>query len=166
MVFIGGWQVGGRRRPYYPYGRRGYGYGNNSCLRDLCLVETGCCLAESLGCGPQLTLLAPSVVRRSFRSLGRAESPHPTGGPAMAEGHRRQGPLVRLLLTAISVYQTEISAHRSRPCCRYSPSCSVYAVEALQRHGLLRGLRAGRVLRGRPGSPGGSDPVPPGAGRR
>jgi putative membrane protein insertion efficiency factor len=46
--------------------------------------------------------------------------------------------------------------------CRYQPSCSAYAREALQRHGAGRGLRLalGRLLRCQPFHPGGHDPVP------
>lgn len=48
------------------------------------------------------------------------------------------------------------------PACRFHPSCSEYAEEALARHGALRGtwLAAGRVCRCGPWSPGGHDPVP------
>lgn len=46
--------------------------------------------------------------------------------------------------------------------CRFEPSCSHYAVEALRAHGALRGtaLAAGRVLRCNPWHAGGFDPVP------
>jgi putative membrane protein insertion efficiency factor len=46
--------------------------------------------------------------------------------------------------------------------CRYVPSCSQYAQEALQRHGAWHGgrLAAARILRCHPFSPGGFDPVP------
>jgi putative membrane protein insertion efficiency factor len=46
--------------------------------------------------------------------------------------------------------------------CRFYPSCSHYAAEALERHGARRGLRlaAGRLWRCRPFTPGGYDPVP------
>ncbi len=46
--------------------------------------------------------------------------------------------------------------------CRFAPSCSHYAVEALARHGLLAGtaLAARRLLRCHPFHPGGIDPVP------
>jgi putative membrane protein insertion efficiency factor len=49
------------------------------------------------------------------------------------------------------------------PTCRFFPSCSAYAVEALQVHGLLRGaaLTVWRLLRCAPWHPGGVDPVPP-----
>jgi len=47
--------------------------------------------------------------------------------------------------------------------CKYAPTCSHYAIEALREHGALRGLwlSAWRVLRCNPFSGGGLDPVPP-----
>ncbi len=43
--------------------------------------------------------------------------------------------------------------------CRFTPSCSQYAIDAIQKHGLLRGIRLGaaRIVRCRPGVPGGED---------
>jgi uncharacterized protein len=71
-------------------------------------------------------------------------------------------PLVRPLVAALRGYQRWISPALP-PVCRFHPSCSAYAVEALQVHGLFRGtaLAAWRLLRCAPWHPGGVDPVPP-----
>jgi putative membrane protein insertion efficiency factor len=133
--------------PRYQRGFGGYGpRGGSSCLRDLLFLDAGCCIAEGLGCGPNLLLVAPSVARRTAPAPWRS-------------GVRRW--LRQWLLAMIAVYQSDISPRR-RPCCRYSPTCSHYAAEALERHGLARGswLAARRLLRCRPGSTGGYDPVP------
>jgi uncharacterized protein len=69
---------------------------------------------------------------------------------------------VWLLVAPIRVYQRVISPLLP-PSCRFYPSCSHYAVEALRVHGPLRGgwLAVWRVLRCAPWHPGGYDPVPP-----
>jgi putative membrane protein insertion efficiency factor len=67
--------------------------------------------------------------------------------------------ILRFLLRA---YQLTISPLLG-PRCRFYPSCSNYALEALQVHGAARGslLAAKRVCRCHPWNPGGHDPVPP-----
>jgi len=66
------------------------------------------------------------------------------------------------LIWTIRGYQKLISRF-TPPVCRFHPSCSHYAVEALQVHGAWRGslLAANRIGRCNPFFPGGFDPVPP-----
>lgn len=68
----------------------------------------------------------------------------------------------RILIGLIKSYKLVISPHLGQ-CCRFHPSCSCYAQEAIERHGALRGslLGARRVLRCHPFQSGGIDPVPP-----
>ena len=67
----------------------------------------------------------------------------------------------RVLLAMIRFYQKEISP-LLRPCCRFTPTCSQYAVEAIDKHGAWKGLGLAirRVLRCNPFCKGGYDPVP------
>jgi uncharacterized protein len=67
----------------------------------------------------------------------------------------------RLLAGLIRGYQTVLSPLLP-PSCRFHPSCSQYALEAVTRHGALKGswLAARRLARCHPFHPGGYDPVP------
>lgn len=70
--------------------------------------------------------------------------------------------LIAPLVWLIRGYQKWISP-MTPPTCRFTPSCSAYALTALRRHGLLRGswLAVRRLLRCHPWNPGGVDHVPP-----
>jgi putative membrane protein insertion efficiency factor len=67
----------------------------------------------------------------------------------------------RALVFLVRCYQVGLSPVLGGQC-RYFPTCSAYAIEALQRHGALRGtwLAARRIGRCHPFRPGGYDPVP------
>ena len=71
-------------------------------------------------------------------------------------------PLQWLLIALIRFYQIALSPYFGSQC-RFSPTCSQYAREAITRHGALKGtwLAGARLLRCHPWHPGGYDPVPP-----
>lgn len=67
----------------------------------------------------------------------------------------------KLFLFLIRFYRRRISPLRP-PCCRYIPTCSEYALEAIEKYGALKGswLALRRLLRCHPFHEGGYDPVP------
>lgn len=74
--------------------------------------------------------------------------------------------LTRLLTFLVRVYQLVLSPHLGGAC-RFAPSCSEYAISALQEHGPGRGvlLAVRRIGRCHPFHPGGFDPVPVAGGK-
>lgn len=83
----------------------------------------------------------------------------------MSASKTNDGPMptlaARILVVPITGYQRFISPLLG-PRCRFAPSCSQYAVEALRTHGAIRGLwlSVRRLARCHPFNPGGYDPVP------
>ncbi|MCI6999554.1 MAG: membrane protein insertion efficiency factor YidD [Clostridiales bacterium] len=67
----------------------------------------------------------------------------------------------KFVISAIRFYQREISP-LSPPRCRYIPTCSQYALEAVEKYGAIKGtfLATKRILRCNPFHKGGYDPVP------
>ena len=93
----------------------------------------------------------------SAKQDGRTElAAHTTPAP------ERPAVVTRVLMTAVSGYRRLVSP-LVPPRCRFEPSCSAYALEALQVHGAARGLwlAVARIARCHPFHPGGYDPVPP-----
>ena len=90
-------------------------------------------------------------------SSRRQETPQPPQAPAAG-----QGLLASAAIWLIRGYQRLLSPLLLR-CCRFEPSCSAYAIEALRKKGLVRGsLKAAwRILRCNPFCKGGYDPVDP-----
>ncbi|MGD2215684.1 MAG: membrane protein insertion efficiency factor YidD [Gemmatimonadales bacterium] len=69
--------------------------------------------------------------------------------------------LAKFFVTVVRGYQVVVSPLLP-PACRYTPSCSQYAIDALKRHGALKGtwLAVRRLARCHPFRAGGHDPVP------
>lgn len=68
----------------------------------------------------------------------------------------------KLFIKLIRLYQRYISP-LTPPTCRFHPTCSNYAIEAISEYGVLKGtwLAIKRILKCHPFHPGGFDPVPP-----
>jgi len=69
--------------------------------------------------------------------------------------------LRRVLVAPVRFYQRYLSPLKGRPTCRFVPTCSQYAIEAVERRGVFVGAFAAlcRILRCNPLSRGGYDPV-------
>jgi putative membrane protein insertion efficiency factor len=121
------------------------------------------------GCDGCLIVMIPLVSVAGLKAVAAGVRSRRGGTPDAAPSAdpaapTPQGAVAAGLYGAIRHYRTEISPNRPA-CCRFTPTCSTYAVQALHRHGARRGLRltARRLRRCRPGAAiprGGADPVP------
>lgn len=68
----------------------------------------------------------------------------------------------KVLLKLILFYRRNISPYKGGASCRFIPTCSQYAYEAIEKYGILKGgaLSVWRILRCNPFGKGGYDPVP------
>ncbi len=68
----------------------------------------------------------------------------------------------KILIGLVKVYQKYLSPLKGHSTCIYFPTCSQYAVEAIEKYGALKGglLAVWRILRCNPFAKGGYDPVP------
>ena len=125
---------------------------------------------DPLIAAPTVGISATETARsgRTFdvATLGSAAPTDPASSSRRRSGLAQIGwiigtPFRWLLLGVIWAYRHTISPILP-PTCRYHPSCSAYAFEALQTHGAAKGflLATWRVLRCNPFTPGGLDPVP------
>lgn len=81
--------------------------------------------------------------------------------PGARSGRPSTGVVARGMVIAVRGYQRYL-AWATRGWCRFEPSCSAYAIEALERHGAARGgwMAASRLVRCNPWGGCGHDPVP------
>lgn len=77
-------------------------------------------------------------------------------------GRGSSGPLASFILSGVRFYRRVLSPLKGAPSCRFTPTCSQYALEAVERHGAWQGswLAVRRIVRCHPLNPGGYDPVP------
>ena len=66
----------------------------------------------------------------------------------------------KILLAIINFYRKNVSPMKA-PCCRFYPTCSTYAIQAIEKYGAIKGgtMALYRILRCNPFSKGGYDPV-------
>lgn len=69
----------------------------------------------------------------------------------------------KFLIFLIKTYQLTLSPRFSHGACRFTPTCSQYMLEAIEIHGIVKGIALGtwRIMRCNPFCKGGYDPVPP-----
>ena len=68
----------------------------------------------------------------------------------------------KIFIYLIKFYRRQISPYKGGSCCRFTPTCSQYAIEAIEKYGAFKGtyLAVRRILRCHPLCKGGYDPVP------
>lgn len=68
----------------------------------------------------------------------------------------------KILIKGIIFYRKYISPLKPAPACKYIPTCSEYGIEAIEKHGAIKGglMTLWRIIRCNPFSKGGYDPVP------
>ena len=73
-----------------------------------------------------------------------------------------KNPIKTAMIYLIKFYRKYLSGTKSAPTCRFIPTCSEYAIEAITKHGAIKGggLALWRLLRCNPLCKGGYDPVP------
>ena len=100
-------------------------------------------------------------------SANRDSRADPAAGAVPSGPHTGPTAITRALMAGVIGYRRFISPLLP-PRCRFEPSCSAYALDALREHGAARGLwlAAARIARCHPFHPGGYDPVPPRGARR
>lgn len=85
-----------------------------------------------------------------------------TSTPSSSIWRRAHAVLVWLVLAPVTLYRSVISPMKRMPTCRFLPTCSEYAIEAVRERGIVVGgaLAVWRIARCQPLCKGGYDPVP------
>ncbi len=110
--------------------------------------------------------MAKSCRNTGLSGLSRNNARDRAGGTTRWGLRRTFGYLLRLpsmaVLALLKFYKSRVSAEIRSRSCRFEPSCSAYAYEAIERYGLIKGatLSYHRLRRCNPDFPGGYDPVP------
>jgi putative membrane protein insertion efficiency factor len=106
-------------------------------------------------------MAAVKSLHKTQKSQCNADTHQCSGGGGAPLTSAEHGSILQRVVCALIVfYQQAVSPHFP-PSCRYYPTCSAYALEAVEKHGVIRGLYMAvrRILRCHPFSRGGYDPV-------
>lgn len=151
-------EVIGRKRRF----RMGTGWLDRGCEPECWSVGCESAGVCDGGCLVALSAL-PALVAASGGLVAAVVGAGRTGRLLRREAVAPSATAARALHRGVRYYQLRLSARRpGHGGCRYTPTCSAYAAEALRRHGALAGTRLAvrRLRRCRPGACGGVDLVP------
>ncbi len=109
-----------------------------------------------------MNLETPRTELDGIKKLETPQTDHLEPDPFAQTSRSNHSLAAKALMGAVTGYQRHISPLKASPTCRFYPSCSQYALEAIRKYGASRGtfLAVRRVLKCQPLHPGGFDPVP------
>ncbi len=116
---------------------------------------------DNLKTGYDIVVIARKLQKRKILTMGNLKVPF----LHLLDLHhieRRRLQLKMILISIIRFYRNIYRDLKGRATCIYAPTCSQYAIEAIEKHGVVKGrlLAVWRILRCNPFSKGGYDPVP------
>ena len=152
-----------KNREYQVVYRRGKSYVNRLAVLYVLKrspkqpARIGFVTGKKIGCAVERNRCR-RLMKEVYRPGG---TKHPAAVPTGRDIAKERDAMKRCFIILIRFYQLCISPLKP-PCCRFYPTCSAYAIEALQKYGAVKGsyLAVRRILKCHPFHKGGYDPVP------